>query len=87
MIYVYIRIDASYYGCREMQIEESERMEKERDIAVHVPLTDEKEIDNMVLEKKKMELLRGGAQRLRSCLIFSRRDNDNGMLKLHNTFF
>ncbi|XP_065861586.1 uncharacterized protein [Euphorbia lathyris] len=37
--------------------EERERMEKEREFVVHVPLPDEKEIERMVLEKKKMELL------------------------------
>ncbi|KAL1291684.1 hypothetical protein HN51_060219 [Arachis hypogaea] len=31
--------------------------EKEREFVVHVPLPDEKEIEKMVLEKKKMELL------------------------------
>ncbi|KAK1564441.1 hypothetical protein Q3G72_003287 [Acer saccharum] len=31
--------------------------EKEREFVVHMPLPDEKEIENMVLEKKKMELL------------------------------
>ncbi|MED6124210.1 hypothetical protein PIB30_056919 [Stylosanthes scabra] len=31
--------------------------EKEREFVVHVPLPDEKEIERMVLEKKKMELL------------------------------
>lgn len=31
--------------------------EKEREFVVHVPLPDEKEIERMVVEKKKMELL------------------------------
>lgn len=31
--------------------------EKEKEFVVHVPLPDEKEIERMVLEKKKMELL------------------------------
>lgn len=31
--------------------------EKEKEFVVHVPLPDEKEIEKMVLEKKKMELL------------------------------
>ncbi|XVE83294.1 hypothetical protein DITRI_Ditri16bG0077200 [Diplodiscus trichospermus] len=34
-----------------------ERKDKEREFVVHVPLPDEKEIERMVLEKKKMELL------------------------------
>ncbi|KAK0587906.1 hypothetical protein LWI29_031069 [Acer saccharum] len=36
---------------------EKEKKEKEREFIVHMPLPDEKEIENMVLEKKKMELL------------------------------
>ncbi|CAK9133553.1 unnamed protein product [Ilex paraguariensis] len=36
---------------------EMERKEKEEEFVVHVPLPDEKEIEKMVLEKKKMELL------------------------------
>ncbi|CAK7339358.1 unnamed protein product [Dovyalis caffra] len=42
---------------REREIEEIERKEKEREFVAHVPLPDEKEIERMVLEKKKMELL------------------------------
>lgn len=38
--------------------EEEEEKEKEREFVVHVPLPDEKEIEKMVLMKKKMELLR-----------------------------
>ncbi|XP_015946287.1 uncharacterized protein LOC107471354 [Arachis duranensis] len=34
-----------------------EEVRKEREFVVHVPLPDEKEIEKMVLEKKKMELL------------------------------
>lgn len=41
----------------EREREESERREKEREFVVHVPLPDEKEIERMVVEKKKMELL------------------------------
>ncbi|RID80230.1 hypothetical protein BRARA_A02908 [Brassica rapa] len=37
---------------------EREEKEKEREFVVHVPLPDEKEIEKMVLLKKKMELLR-----------------------------
>ncbi|WCJ43010.1 hypothetical protein M5689_023777 [Euphorbia peplus] len=37
--------------------EERDRMDKEREFVVHVPLPDGKEIERMVLEKKKMELL------------------------------
>ncbi|CAN7000552.1 unnamed protein product [Brassica rapa subsp. trilocularis] len=37
---------------------EKEEEEKEREFVVHVPLPDEKEIEKMVLQKKKMELLR-----------------------------
>lgn len=37
--------------------EDIERKEKEREFVVHVPLPDDKEIERMVLEKKKMELL------------------------------
>ncbi|KAK4793538.1 hypothetical protein SAY86_023973 [Trapa natans] len=40
----------------EREREESERRE-EREFVVHVPLPDEKEIERMVVEKKKMELL------------------------------
>jgi pre-mRNA-splicing factor ISY1 len=38
---------------------EKEEMEREgrREFVAHVPLPDEKEIERMVLEKKKMELL------------------------------
>lgn len=36
---------------------EREEKEKEKEFVVHVPLPDEKEIERMVLEKKKMELL------------------------------
>ncbi|KAJ8755521.1 hypothetical protein K2173_019319 [Erythroxylum novogranatense] len=36
---------------------EKERNEKQREFVVHVPLPDEREIERMVLEKKKMELL------------------------------
>ncbi|CAA7053027.1 unnamed protein product [Microthlaspi erraticum] len=47
----------------EEDVVEEERMEKEREeekvreFVVHVPLPDEKEIEKMVLEKKKMDLL------------------------------
>lgn len=41
---------------REREMRESME-EKEREFVVHVPLPDEKEIEKMVLEKKKMELL------------------------------
>ncbi|KAB2037116.1 hypothetical protein ES319_D03G052000v1 [Gossypium barbadense] len=37
--------------------EEKERKDKEREFVVHVPLPDEKEIERMVVERKKMELL------------------------------
>ncbi|KAH7566004.1 hypothetical protein ACOSP7_022211 [Xanthoceras sorbifolium] len=37
---------------------EREMKEKEREFVVHVPLPDEKEIEKMVLEKKKIELLK-----------------------------
>uniref|UniRef100_A0A1J3H664 Pre-mRNA-splicing factor ISY1-like protein n=1 Tax=Noccaea caerulescens TaxID=107243 RepID=A0A1J3H664_NOCCA len=37
--------------------EKEKEEEKEREFVVHVPLPDEKEIENMVLEKKKMDLL------------------------------
>ncbi|GAY66550.1 hypothetical protein CUMW_249590 [Citrus unshiu] len=40
---------------REMEIE---RKEKEREFVVHVPLPDDKEIEKMVIERKKMELLK-----------------------------
>lgn len=40
-----------------MEREDIERKEKEREFVVHVPLPDDKEIERMVLEKKKMELL------------------------------
>ncbi|KAG2246690.1 hypothetical protein Bca52824_086318 [Brassica carinata] len=70
---IYKRIDASYYGYRDEEdgvlegLERSaegamrrrkEEKEKEREFVVHVPLPDEKEIEKMVLLKKKMELLR-----------------------------
>ncbi|KAK8934934.1 hypothetical protein KSP39_PZI014602 [Platanthera zijinensis] len=42
---------------REMEREERQRS-KQQEFVVHVPLPDEKEIEKMVLEKKKMELLR-----------------------------
>lgn len=66
---IYKRIDASYYGYRDeedgilekvegpAEREDIERKEKEREFVVHVPLPDDKEIERMVLEKKKMELL------------------------------
>ncbi|GMN40704.1 hypothetical protein TIFTF001_009930 [Ficus carica] len=41
----------------ERERELKERSEKEREFVVHVPLPDEKEIERMVLEKKKTELL------------------------------
>jgi pre-mRNA-splicing factor ISY1 len=41
----------------EREREDIERKEKEREFVVHVPLPDDKEIERMVLEKKKMELL------------------------------
>ncbi|KAK2973483.1 hypothetical protein RJ640_009981 [Escallonia rubra] len=37
--------------------ERDEEKEKEREFVVHVPLPDEREIERMVVEKKKMELL------------------------------
>lgn len=40
---------------RELEIE---RREKEREFVVHVPLPDDKEIEKMVVERKKMELLK-----------------------------
>lgn len=42
---------------REREMEERERKEKEREFVAHVPLPDEKEIEKMIVEKKKMELL------------------------------
>ncbi|KAL8153794.1 hypothetical protein V2J09_011554 [Rumex salicifolius] len=43
---------------RRKQMEEEEEEElKRREFVVHVPLPDEKEIERMVVEKKKMELL------------------------------
>ncbi|XP_027356045.1 pre-mRNA-splicing factor ISY1 homolog [Abrus precatorius] len=44
---------------RERERERRERLEEEerREFVVHVPLPDEKEIERMVLEKKKMDLL------------------------------
>ncbi|XP_030456505.1 uncharacterized protein LOC115677468 [Syzygium oleosum] len=42
---------------REREREEKERTEKEREFVAHVPLPDEKEIEKMIVEKKKMELL------------------------------
>ncbi|KAK8947605.1 hypothetical protein KSP40_PGU013779 [Platanthera guangdongensis] len=42
---------------REMEKEERQRS-KQQEFVVHVPLPDEKEIEKLVLEKKKMELLR-----------------------------
>ncbi|KAM7260227.1 hypothetical protein ACFE04_015968 [Oxalis oulophora] len=41
----------------EKEKEERERRENENEFIVHVPLPDEKEIEKMVLEKKKKELL------------------------------
>ncbi|KAI4304464.1 hypothetical protein MLD38_039969 [Melastoma candidum] len=41
----------------EREREEKERKEKDREFVVHVPLPDDKEIEKMVLEKKKMDLL------------------------------
>lgn len=41
----------------ERREKEKEMEEKEKEFVVHVPLPDEKEIERMVLEKKKMELL------------------------------
>ncbi|CAN0911295.1 Pre-mRNA-splicing factor ISY1 homolog [Linum grandiflorum] len=40
-----------------MKEKELEEKEKQREFVVHVPLPDEKEIEKMVLEKKKKELL------------------------------
>ncbi|KAE8725433.1 26S protease regulatory subunit 7-like [Hibiscus syriacus] len=37
--------------------ERKERKDKEREFVVHVPLPDEKEIERMIVERKKMELL------------------------------
>ncbi|KAJ4846061.1 hypothetical protein Tsubulata_002583 [Turnera subulata] len=42
---------------RRMQKEKEETERKEREFVVHVPLPDEKEIEKMIVEKKKMELL------------------------------
>ncbi|KGN45211.1 pre-mRNA-splicing factor ISY1 homolog [Cucumis sativus] len=42
---------------RKREREMKENLDKEREFVVHVPLPDEKEIEKMVLEKKKMELL------------------------------
>lgn len=41
----------------ERQAAKERESEKEREFVVHVPLPDEKEIERMVVEKKKMELL------------------------------
>ncbi|OWM89249.1 pre-mRNA-splicing factor ISY1 homolog [Punica granatum] len=41
----------------EREKEETERRERESEFVAHVPLPDEKEIERMVVEKKKMELL------------------------------
>ncbi|CAH8260990.1 unnamed protein product [Arabidopsis lyrata] len=41
----------------EERMEREREEEKEREFVVHVPLPDEKEIEKMVLEKKKMDLL------------------------------
>ncbi|EOA31115.1 hypothetical protein CARUB_v10014275mg [Capsella rubella] len=41
----------------EERMEREKEEEKEREFVVHVPLPDEKEIEKMVLEKKKMDLL------------------------------
>ncbi|KAL7223644.1 hypothetical protein ACSBR1_025155 [Camellia fascicularis] len=41
----------------ERMAKEMEEKEKEKEFVVHVPLPDEKEIERMVVEKKKMELL------------------------------
>lgn len=41
----------------EERMEKEKEEEKEREFVVHVPLPDEKEIEKMVLEKKKMDLL------------------------------
>ncbi|RWR72892.1 pre-mRNA-splicing factor ISY1 [Cinnamomum micranthum f. kanehirae] len=42
----------------ERREKEKEESKKEQEFVVHVPLPDEKEIERMVLEKKKMELLK-----------------------------
>ncbi|XP_062073017.1 uncharacterized protein LOC133777445 [Humulus lupulus] len=42
----------------ERERELRERSEKEKEFVVHVPLPDDREIERMVVEKKKMELLR-----------------------------
>ena len=42
---------------RQKEREMRKKLEEERQFVVHVPLPDEKEIEKMVLEKKKMELL------------------------------
>ncbi|KAK6924213.1 Pre-mRNA-splicing factor Isy1 [Dillenia turbinata] len=42
----------------ERRREKEKEMEKEREFVVHVPLPDEKEIERMVVEKKKEELLK-----------------------------
>uniref|UniRef100_A0A5B7AYM5 Pre-mRNA-splicing factor ISY1 n=1 Tax=Davidia involucrata TaxID=16924 RepID=A0A5B7AYM5_DAVIN len=67
---IYKRIDASYYGYRDdedgiLEKLEGPKLEEERrakemeenEFVVHVPLPDEKEIERMVVEKKKAELL------------------------------
>ncbi|OAY84895.1 Pre-mRNA-splicing factor ISY, partial [Ananas comosus] len=60
----YRRVDASYYGYRDNDEEEGDKADeerrsesKEREFVVHVPLPDEKEIERMIVEKKKKELL------------------------------
>ncbi|KAI5318086.1 hypothetical protein L3X38_037794 [Prunus dulcis] len=42
---------------RQRERELQERSEREKELVVHVPLPDDKEIEKMVLEKKKKELL------------------------------
>ncbi|BFG36923.1 hypothetical protein CerSpe_231970 [Prunus speciosa] len=42
---------------RQRERELQERSEREKEFVVHVPLPDDKEIEKMVLEKKKKELL------------------------------
>lgn len=64
-----VSVGAAAAAAREVLFEEEEDVveeerrerekeeEKEREFVVHVPLPDEKEIEKMVLEKKKMDLL------------------------------
>ncbi|KAA8531705.1 hypothetical protein F0562_006578 [Nyssa sinensis] len=49
----------------ERKAKEMEENEKEKEFVVHVPLPDEKEIERMVVEKKKTELLTVGEKKFR----------------------